>query len=200
MKEFETSAYLTAKRDINDMIDNVNSILKNLDKTLLKVIDGKTLHELDMADIPQILKNEKVKNIPSFTEMLAVGVDIRNQVVLSDKETEDINSLNEIIDSYGQSNVIGHSGLLQLATVIKGKAVINEFGIRHMEGLKIRMNTAELELYNKILELRDLIVSKDKFLLYSLFKIDVFNSMNQTTDFTPQTFKSVIFKHNLDKK
>lgn len=202
MKEFETSEYLTVKRDIDEMINGVNSTLKNLDKTVIKVIEGKTLHILDTADIAQALKNEKVNNVPSFVEQLSFGVDNRHLVKLSEKETEDINSLNEMIDTYSQSVQVGRSYLLQLATVIKGKAVINETGLDHIERQKIRMNKTELDLYNKINELRDFIVNdvKDKFILYTFFKDSVFQSFSQNTELTPKEFKHLTHRHNLDKK
>lgn len=196
MKVFETSDFKTEEKNINQIIKQINDLIKPFDKPLMKIIEGKSLLQIDLADVPQALKNDKVESSASFKEMLSFGVDIRDKVVLSDKELNDITALESFISS-------SEGKYLQCIQINKGKAVISEIGINHLESKKIKFNKTELELFNKINSVIDFIindVSGDHHLLYEIFNNKLLIPNIHQKEIYLKDFNGIMKKFKVDKK
>lgn len=196
MKEFITDEYLTAKKELTELVNDVNTTLKHLDKTVLKAIEGKTLSQILWTDISLDIKTEKVQHVPAFQELLNVGVDLRKQVILSDTEKESIDSITAQLNQY-QNSYVQYAAYLNMIDVIKGKAALNKPGLHHIESQKIILNKQELELWNRIQSVREYIVKEyDRFLLYPIFGETLINRFSQSETIPLRVFKNMMKNHN----
>ncbi|WP_224997675.1 hypothetical protein [Cesiribacter sp. SM1] len=197
MKIFITDEFKTATKRLNEIVETVNQQLKTVDNSVLRIYEGKTLLEVEVSDIAQFLKNKKAESLTSFQEQLAVGVDLRKQIKLTDKEASDIATVDTLINSFNQ--FVGDRGLLHHITVSKGKASINHAGLAYLESLKITLNKKELRLWESINSIRDMVYTdhNSKFLLYRIFNPSQLNELIQQTDFDLRTFKNTVQRYNL---
>jgi hypothetical protein len=196
-KTFITEEYKTSVKRVNAMIDEINQHLKGVDKDVMKLYEGKTLISIKTTDIAQTLRNRKAENLSSFQEQLAVGIDLRKQIKLDANEEADIQTINTLLDKY--ANDYNERGLLEYATISKGKASINDFGLARLESYKITLNKKELAIWEQLHALKDMIYTSpnNKFLLFQVFGNSVLSEFAGQTEFNLKNFKHLMQRYDL---
>lgn len=149
---FETDNSRRAVNEFNELNDSFGSLIKGMDRDVLQVIEGLTIHEIEHNNIIKDLKLLKLRRNKEFASLEAQGFkNIADNFQLDDNEIKDIKTIKEFIKEYlfGAGTHRNTRGNIQYITVKNGKSIINDAGFNHIERSKIRLTGDEITLYEK---------------------------------------------------